>query len=96
MKKLLPLIFLSSSAFAEEQLPEYPKCASFKDVVSVLTTKYGEDIRWSGISTDGRYALLENKDTKSWTLIKYDSTTACVQGAGIGSQIQLPGIKVSL
>jgi hypothetical protein len=61
-------------------------CDTPTNIIGPLTTTYGEFPIWIGQDTVSKYALLVNEETKSWTLIQFDESAACVLGAGNNSK----------
>jgi len=60
------------------------KCAPAQAVFEEFSQLFGEKPLWAGKeeNTTSYITLLSNKDTGSWTLVQYDSRTACVLGTG--------------
>ena len=58
---------------------------------------YKEKPIWMGIESDpamSKYSLFVNDDTKTWTLIQFDNTIACVLGTGGFSTYIFNGPKI--
>jgi hypothetical protein len=58
---------------------------------------YKEKPIWIGIESDAamsKYSLFVNDDTKTWTLIQFDDTIACVLGTGGFSTYIFNGPKI--
>jgi len=58
---------------------------------------YKEKPIWIGIESDvamSKYSLFVNDDTKTWTLIQFDNTIACVLGTGGFSTYIFTGPKI--
>lgn len=66
-------------------------CDKTETIISILKgDDYQETPVWFGKEKDGKapnYALLVNQKTKSWTIIQFNKDTACVLGAGEGSNL---------
>lgn len=78
---------LSSIAMEPSQvftLNKPMRCAPAQAVFDEFSSMFGETPLWVGKeeSSNSYITLLSNKDTGSWTMIQYDSTTACVLGSG--------------
>jgi hypothetical protein len=61
-------------------------CGEVRKVLQELFVQYNEVPVWSGDESGTRYSLLTNEQTRSWTLIQFDETVACVIGAGVNSK----------
>ena len=87
-KIILGLAFLlTNTAFAQDSeifdLVKPMKCSHAESVMNFFTEKFKEKPLWVGkTNTDTHIVLLVNKETKTWTMIEYDSRIACVLGAG--------------
>ena len=70
-------------------VPKPLQCADTKTLLQGLAGKdYKEKPIWWGIepgTISFRYSLIVNEQTKTWTLIQFDETIACVLGAGEAS-----------
>jgi hypothetical protein len=88
MKKLsVALLFCLISSIAHAQqivdLVKPLKCSDAQSVMSYFSINFQEAPLWVGKTTTGTHiTLLVNKETKSWTMIEYDASIACVLGAG--------------
>ena len=88
MKKLsVALLFclISSIAHAQEivNLTKPMKCSDAQSVMNYFVDIHKETPIWVGKSVHNTHVtLLMNKQTRSWTMIEYDTTIACVLGAG--------------
>jgi hypothetical protein len=52
-------------------------------VISYFSINFQETPLWVGNTTTGTHiTLLVNKEKRSWTMIEYDASMACVLGAG--------------
>ena len=77
--------FISSIANAQEivDLTKPMKCSEVQSVMSYFLNTHNETPMWVGKTVHGTHiTLLANKETRSWTMIEYDSRLACVLGAG--------------
>jgi len=88
MKKLsVALLFclISSIAHAQEiiDLTKLMKCSDAQIVMNYFVDTHKETPVWVGKSVHNTHiTLLVNKETRSWTMIEYDTRLACVLGAG--------------
>jgi len=78
---------LSSVAMEQSQiftLTKPMRCAPAQAVFDEFASMFGEIPLWVGKeeSSSSYITLLTNKDTGSWTMVQYDSTTACILGSG--------------
>ena len=90
MKKLLTLLLffcLHSNAQELVELQKPLKCSNADFVMSHFAKEYGELPVWVGkTDTNSHITLLANKEKKTWTVVEYTDTTACVLGSGnVGS-----------
>jgi len=86
MKKLLALsLLVCLTGHAQEiiQLQKPLKCSNADFVIPHFAKEFGETPVWVGKSnTNSHLALLVNKEKKTWTVVEYTDTTACVLGSG--------------
>ena len=76
---------ISSIAHAQEiiNLTKPMKCSDAQSVMNYFVDTHKETPIWVGKSVHNTHiTLLVNKDTRSWTVIEYDTRIACVLGAG--------------
>jgi hypothetical protein len=76
---------ISSIAHAQEiiDLTKQLKCSDAQSVMNYFVDIHKETPVWVGKSVHNTHiALLMNKETRSWTMIEYDTRLACVLGAG--------------
>jgi hypothetical protein len=76
---------ISSIAHAQEiiDLQKSLKCSDAQVVMKYFVDTHKETPVWVGKSVHNTHiTLLVNKETRSWTMIEYDSRLACVLGAG--------------
>ena len=92
MQKFLAVAFLfcltSSIANAQEviDLQKLLKCSKAESVMNYFRDNFQEMPLWVGKTNTGTHiTLLVNKETRSWTMIEYDASLACVLGAGDSS-----------
>lgn len=91
MKYLLAsvAIVFSMSSIAMEKAQVFTlnkpmQCAPAQAVFDEFASLFGETPLWVGKeeNTNSYITLLSNKQTGSWTMVQYDSTTACILGSG--------------
>ena len=76
---------ISSIAHAQEiiDLQKPLKCSDAQVVMNYFVDTHKETPVWVGKSVHNTHiTLLVNKQTRSWTMIEYDTRIACVLGAG--------------
>jgi hypothetical protein len=76
---------ISSIAHAQEiiDLTKLLKCSDAQVVMNYFVDTHKETPVWVGKSVYNTHiTLLINKETRSWTMIEYDTRLACVLGAG--------------
>jgi hypothetical protein len=81
-------VVLSSAAEPTEISRTVP-CDNPKIVFGQLLRDYGEAPQWVGQSgTDVFVALVVNSQKKTWSLVEYNSTLACVLTVGVSLNSQ--------
>ena len=74
------------------------QCGSTATLIQELQgNSYKEKPIWWGIepsSSASRYSLFVNDETKTWTLIQFNETVACVIGTGLASILIFNGPKI--
>jgi hypothetical protein len=100
MKYLLLLVLLAFGPVAAQSVT-VQKPLHCSDTKTLIQSLSGEGIKekpvWWGIepgSTVSRYSLFVNEQTKTWTLIQFDDTVACVLGMGQASTQIFNGPKI--
>jgi hypothetical protein len=76
---------ISSITHAQEiiDLQKQLKCSKAESVMNYFRDNFQEMPLWVGKTNTGTHiTLLVNKETRSWTMIEYDASIACVLGAG--------------
>ena len=81
------LLFCLTSLIANAQniidLTKPLKCSDAQTVMTYFTDVFKETPVWVGRTVHNTHiTLLANRETKSWTMIEYDTKLACVLGAG--------------
>jgi hypothetical protein len=99
MKYIFAALVLISSV-AHAQLQEYERkvtCGKTQFVISALTKSAQEKPIWSGSDpeTNTQTTILLNTLTLTWTVVQYDTTTACVLQSGTGFRILTDSFKES-
>jgi hypothetical protein len=88
MRKIaMAFLFCLTSSIANAQeiidLTKPMKCSDAQLVMNYFVDIHKETPIWVGKSVHNTHiTLLMNKETRSWTMIEYDTTIACVLGAG--------------
>lgn len=86
MKKLLLMILLSSSVYAEPVTIEKPVICDATETVfkSLSGENYQETPIWLASSTEKlvNYSLWVNVSTKTWTIVQFNKNIACILGVG--------------
>ena len=94
-KVLLGVLFLPALVVAQQQGPvrvEKPVlCTSTEIVMSEITKNYKEVPIWGSQLGDSNISLFVNPDTKTWTLIQWNSDFACVIDTGQDYFLKWPG-----
>jgi len=81
------LLFCLISSIAHAQkiidLTKPMKCSDAQSVINYFVDTHKETPVWVGKSVHNTYiTLMMNRETRSWTMIEYDTRIACVLGAG--------------
>ncbi len=86
MKKLLSLILVSSSVWAEPfEIKKPVICDKTDTLLKVLSSSnYQEKPIWLGAADEKliNYSLWVNSSTKNWTIVQFNNDVACVIGTG--------------
>ena len=88
MKKVaMAFLFCLSGSIVNAQdiidLTKPMKCSEAQNVMNFFANNHKETPIWVGKTVHNSYiTLLANKETRSGTMIEYDSKIACVLGAG--------------
>ena len=87
LKTAMAFLFCLTSSIANAQeiidLTKPLKCSDAQTVMNYFLDTHKEQPVWVGKTVHNTHiTLLTNKETRSWTMIEYDSTIACVLGAG--------------
>ena len=86
-KLIMAFLFCLTSSIAGAQeiidLTKPMKCSDAQSVMNYFVDIHKETPVWVGKSVHNtQVTLLMNKETRSWTMIEYDASIACVLGAG--------------
>lgn len=94
-KFLLGVLLLPALASAQPVTVEKPViCEKAEVVVSgLLANDFKEQPIWVGSDEKSKYSIFANSKTGSWTLIQFNSTIACILGAGEKSRLIFNGPK---
>jgi len=92
-------LLLTGLVFAQSVTMQKPvECADTAILLQGLSgSNYKEKPIWLGIepgATVSRYSLFVNEQTKTWTLIQFNETIACVLGTGEASTQIFTGPKI--
>ena len=92
-------LLLTGLVFAQSVTMQKPvECAETAILLQGLSgSNYKEKPIWLGIepgATVSRYSLFVNEQTKTWTLIQFNETIACVLGTGEASTQIFTGPKI--
>jgi len=92
-------LLLTGLVFAQSVTVQKPvECADTAILLQGLSgSNYKEKPIWLGIepgATVSRYSLFVNEQTKTWTLIQFNETIACVLGTGEASTQIFTGPKI--
>ena len=88
MRKIaMAFLFCLTSSIANAQeiidLTKPMKCSDAQSVMNYFVDIHKEKPIWVGKSVHNTHiTLMMNKQTRSWTMIEYDTKIACVLGAG--------------
>jgi hypothetical protein len=86
-KIVMAFLFCLTSSIANAQeiidLTKPMKCSDAQSVMNYFVDIHKEKPIWVGKSVHNTHiTLMMNKQTRSWTMIEYDTKIACVLGAG--------------
>jgi hypothetical protein len=90
---LLALTLLTTAAYAQEpvKLEKTVVCADAQQVLDNLNKKYSEVPLWGGHLSQSNVAVFVNAETKTWTIVQWNETLACVIDSGTGYVLNWPG-----
>ena len=77
---------IANAEYKSFKLEKTVSCGPAAALMEFLERDYNEKQVWVGIDTgptDSFIGLLVNSDNKHWTLVQYNSHTACILGSGI-------------
>jgi len=57
-------------------------CSDLKTVIEYVSSEYNEIPFWNGTDETSKYILMVNNQTRTWTMIQYNDSAACVVGVG--------------
>lgn len=95
-KFLLGVLLLPAVVVAQPVTVEKPVvCEKTEKVIESLQKgQYKENPSWIGYDDKSKYTLFVNEKTKTWTMIQFNDTIACIIGVGEGSRVIFTGPKV--
>lgn len=97
MPFLFPILILLVPLLASAEPIQINKpvtCENTLLIFQALVEQAGEKPIWvgKGDGTDtSKTVILANEKTKSWTIVQFDKSMACVLGSGVGSQLIFTG-----
>lgn len=97
---ILAMLCLISSVVSAQQVREVTRTVNCGEVKLIINSLMGEDIGekpiWIGRTeeTNTQTAVMVNVKTLSWTVIQYDTKTACVLSVGEGFKINFENQKI--
>ena len=77
---------IANAEYKPFKMEKTVSCGPAAPLMEFLERDYNEKQVWVGIDTgpnDSFIALLINPNNKHWTLVQYNSHTACILGSGI-------------
>ena len=78
---------LANADYKTFKLDKEVSCGPAAQLMDFLEKEYNERQVWIGLDSTGRYesyvAVLMNPLNKHWTVVQYNSSTACILGSGI-------------
>jgi hypothetical protein len=79
---ILPIVLTISQTFTPGAIEV--QCGPFKEIVKTVMGKFKEEPLWIGNNSKERtnIVIFTNKETKTYTVIKYDEKDACVIDVG--------------
>lgn len=88
---LLPALVVAQPVTVEKAII----CEETGKVIDALQKgQYKEMPSWIGYDEKSKYSLFVNEKTKTWTIIQFNETIACIIGNGEGSRQIFTGPKV--
>ena len=92
---LLGVLLLPAVVVAQPVTVEKPVvCEKTEKVIEGLQQgQYKENPAWIGYDSTSKYALFANEKTRTWTMIQFNETIACIIGTGEGSKQIFSGPK---
>jgi hypothetical protein len=74
------------------------QCGKFNDIIKlIMGPQYKEEPQWIGTNDTDKtmITLFVNKETKTWTIVKYDKNDACIVDAGnVSKEINDPVMRM--
>lgn len=96
-KFLLGVLLLPVLALAEQDPVEVNKkvvCDKASEMFPYIDKKYGETPIWIGQADQGKFSVLINLDTQTWSIVQYDleKDISCLIDSGTGFKFKLPNM----
>lgn len=90
-KTFLGVLLLPALALAEPvKVDKTLICDDVMTVLSALSgSKYKEMPLWLGKSIDSQIVIMANKESGTFTIVQFNSTTACILGDGEGFKFNI-------
>lgn len=90
------VLFLPALVFAQQsqgpvKIDKPVLCADTDKVIPEVYKQYKEVPVWGSKLDESKIALFINPDTKTWTLVQWNETVACVIEAGENYFLKWPG-----
>jgi hypothetical protein len=92
-KLLIVLALLIPAAHAQEpvKVEKTIVCAGTEQILNNLTKNYKEVPLWGGHLPKSNVAVFVNAETKTWTLVQWNESAACIIDTGTGYVLNWPG-----
>jgi hypothetical protein len=95
MKKYLTMLlcaFISTQAYSEaKEINKTVVCDNASDMLPWFKSKHGEEPMWIGnAEKDAMVALVVNSETRTWSIVMYNTDVACLLESGEGFKFKLP------
>ena len=95
MKKITAvfLLLITTYGYSEPYTKETTiVCSDPKQAFETLTKEYQEKPIWVGVDHDkNKFVLITNKDTGTWTFLRFSAEYACAIGIGIKYELVYTG-----
>jgi hypothetical protein len=81
---MLAAVVLPASTMSQSKQQITVTCAGTSEVFQTLEREFGEVPMWMGKSVQSNAVLVANPKTKSWSIVQFNDTVACVLTMGEG------------